>query len=297
MLGDKGYIIEYFYAKIGQGNALAADFLNGVTPIDTPAIPIFFNASPSNREEFEKDGGAKEQGKNFFWCSDHPDRSRIIVINEGYIFIVKPIGPAIFWKSDRELGYATVNDYIKFLPVETICKRRLADVPGILASMTANAYYYTGTFRKITDPGNILAIQSILEIPLGRILLAKELLFCLSSVELETLVAKMFEEAGCFVPAYRGGAIKNIDIFAKNMGNSRVNIGQIFLHPGGKISIQVKRHTTLTEPPSGCDFLISAENDSGWILDVIASFTSTKQWLRESLSWLDPLILGQFKIL
>ena len=36
----------------------------------------------------------------------------------------------------------------------------------------------------------------------------EQLLDCLSSVELETLVAKIFEAAGCFVPAHRGAVFE-----------------------------------------------------------------------------------------
>jgi hypothetical protein len=288
--------MNYYYAKIGEGNCLATDFLNGTTPINRPAIPLFFNKTPANREHFERDGQAKEQGANFFWCSDNPDQSRIVIINDGRLYVAKPTGPVEFWKSDRDLGYATVDDYIKLLPIKIICEKRLAEVPGILSSMTANAYYYTGTFRRISDPGNILALQSVLDIPLNSCESTKDLLMCLSSIELETLVAKMFEEKGCFVPAYRGGAIKDIDIFAKNIRPITVTLHKLVLRPGETKSIQVKRHTALKEPPAGCDALISAEADADWIVEVIATLATTKSWLKESLSWVGPKTLQRFGI-
>ena len=37
----------------------------------------------------------------------------------------------------------------------------------------------------------------------------------LSSVQLETLVVKIFEKNGAFIPAWRGGTLKDIDIIAK----------------------------------------------------------------------------------
>jgi hypothetical protein len=40
---------------------------------------------------------------------------------------------------------------------------------------------------------------------------------CLSSMEFETLIAKIFEEQGYFVPAYRGGTLRRYDLFAAKM--------------------------------------------------------------------------------
>lgn len=216
-------MMKYFYSKIGKGNSLVQDYIiDGNTPIKTPAVPIFFNSEPSNRKEFLEKGDAKEQGINFFWCSDNLDKTTIIVIYEGELFLLKPTREIVFYEDGE-------NGFIKLLPVEIIVRERLSNVPVILSSMTANAYYYTGTFREIKDIGNIRAIQSVRKYNLTpfNVDSPEDLLYCLGSIELETLIAKIFEDAGCFVPAYRGGAIKGIDIFVKNITKSDISIGDI----------------------------------------------------------------------
>jgi hypothetical protein len=94
----------------------------------------------------------------------------------------------------------------------------------------------------------------------------------LSSVQFETLIAKLFEEQGCFVPAYRGGATQGIDIIAFNDSENEITVGHIGVPPGSPISIQVKRRTSLEKPPPGCDYLISANRDSGWVIDIVNVF-------------------------
>ena len=104
----------------------------------------------------------------------------------------------------------------------------------------------------------------------------------------------MFEEAGCFVPAYRGGAIKDIDIFARNVQSTDVSVGHLHVSAGSAISIQVKRSTNMKNPPSGCNYLISLDGDANWIVDYIAGRNETKSWLKHSLSWLPNSILVNY---
>lgn len=288
--------MQYFYAKVGQGNSLANEYLQGDTPIGVPALPIFFNGQPSNREDFLEHGQAKEQGRNFFWCGDNPSQARIVVINRGNLYVVIPRGGVEFWRCGEDTDQLKKNEYMKLLPIEVAVENPLSDVPAILSSMTANAYYYTGTFREVRDQGNVRALQSILGDSISTFDVAdpKDLLLCLSSIELETLIAKIFEEAGCFVPAYRGGAIKNIDIFARNVQPTDITIGHIEIAAGTAKSIQVKRSTHMKKPPSGCDYLISLDNDAGWILDRVVGMTETRSWLRHSLHWVPSPVLAEY---
>ncbi len=176
-------LYRYFYAKLGKGNSLAGDFLAGLTPISLPAIPIFFDLAADNRDDFLNEGSAREQSRNFFWCQDFPRQSMIIAIHEGELFIAVPTGSVIFWRCESDLGYASEGDFVKFLPVEIVTTKRLSEVLSILASMTANPYYYMGTFREITPPGNIRAIQSIVNDQLVAVETAQDLLLCLGSIE------------------------------------------------------------------------------------------------------------------
>jgi hypothetical protein len=55
-----------------------------------------------------------------------------------------------------------VEGFVKLLPIRKVEERPLKEAPSILASMTANRYYNTGTFREISDPGNIKALETVL---------------------------------------------------------------------------------------------------------------------------------------
>jgi hypothetical protein len=278
-------VVRYFFSKLGKSNSLADDYLHGITPIGCPAIPIFFDCTVSDRQRFIADRSGKEQADNFFWSEAHPSDAVIVAIHDGTLYLVRPNGSVVFWQCACEIGYAKSGQYVKLLPVEVVQKRRLSDVPGVLATMTANAYYYTGTFREISDWGVRRALQHVLDEPCDEVQTSKQLLLCLSSIEIETLIAKLLEEHGCFVPAYRGGALKGIDIFARNRSDKVVEVAGISIAPSARISIQVKRTSDLGEPPNGCDYLIVAERDADAILLSLRSSERTKSWLHESLSW------------
>jgi len=284
--------MRYFYAKIGKGNSLADQFIKGDTPLGKPCLPIFFEKESSNRDDFLKLGSSKEQGRNFFWCVDNPESSIIIVIHKGKLHIFSPSGNAVFWKASEKTGYAEVGEFVKLLPIQEESNHQVADIPTILSTMTANAYHYTGTFREISDTGNIRAIQKLQDNEILPISTETELLSCLSSIELETLVAKIFEEAGCFVPAYRGGSLKGIDIIARNNSSEQISVGNVTVPSKMSISIQIKRSTSMKVPPEGCDYLISFDRDSGWLLEHIRSTVNTKAWFYESLSWLPEEFLS-----
>jgi hypothetical protein len=277
--------VRYFYAKIHEHNSLAGPYLGGEGEMRKPAIPIWFNCEPDDKAEFLDRGGAREQGRNFFWCGENNDHAYIVVIYEGKLFLAKPIGDVEFRHSRlRE----NVEGFVKLLPIKKVKEMPLVEAPSVLASMTANTYYNTGTFREISDPGNIKALETVL---FGKITKPEEnnpeeILNCLGSVGFETLIAKLFEEQGCFVPAYRGGATQGIDIIAFNDSKNEIRVGHIEVPPGSAISIQVKRRTSLEKPPPGCDYLISVNRDSEWIIDVVNDTTHTKRWLERSLDWL-----------
>lgn len=280
---------------MGDSNYLAKDYLAGKNELGSPAIPIYFNGAPANEAAFLSAGGAKEQGRLFFECGNDTEHKNIVVIHDGKVTMASPSGNVIFKPSTKHKGY---NGYVKLLPI-TIQSPQLSitEVPAILASMTANRYYYSGTFREIKDPGNLNALQHITNraIPTPANPSLVNLLYCLSSFELETLVAKLLEEAGCFVPAYRGGNMIGADIFAYNDTPSAINIAGLSILPGKKgVSIQVKRsNMTLATPPAGVDYLVgialkpSTSNfDHTWFLNALATPSKTKEWLKRSLHWL-----------
>lgn len=286
--------ITYFYAKLGAGNALADQCLGGKNPIGRPAVPIFFDLRASSRDQFLEEGSANEQGRNFFWSADNPDRARIVAIHDAKLFIARPVDDVVFWRCAEQFGYADCGDYVKFLPVEVLRRVSFRSAPLILCSMSANRYYYTGTYRRIADEGNTRALDCMLGRSPAPVETPRDLLKCLGSIELETLVAKIFEAAGCFVPAYRGGAMKGVDILARNPGNTAVRALGVWIAPQEGKAIQVKRSTSAVSPPPGCDHIVSAERDSELLLKEALSSTEVAAWLGSSLEWLPSGTLERF---
>ena len=283
--------LRFFYAKIGKGNSLASRYLCKDNEFQKEVVPIEFNCSPSNKHDFLKDGGAKEQGVNFFWCGENCQYARIVVIYNSELYILQPKGDVEF--HEIKSSSSPNVEYLKVLPVVITESYPIALVPAVLASLTANAYYYTGTFREIKDPGNFIALCALLRISVGDSYdaCAQILFSCLSSVQLETLIAKLCEEKGCFVPAYRGGTTKDVDIFAYNDSSNAIDVGMMRIKPNSGISIQIKLRTVFPSAPVGVDYLITTVNSSDWLIKLINESPLTKRWLCRSLNWLDPAFI------
>ncbi len=277
--------MRYFYAKIGKSNNLFERFIH----LENLGIPIFFNGASSNRKEFLIDGKAHEQGRNFFWCEDNPEKAIIISQHQGSTYFFKPNGKISFiYQADEDY-----TGYVKLLPVKLIAKKNNCEVPLILASISSNRYIAQRTFPEITNPGNIAAIRYCLEKDLA----LTDPSTCISSVELETLVAKIFEESGCFVPAYRGGVTKSIDIFAHNTGSVDINISGLIVPANSSLSIQVKttpkKIRDMEPAPYG---LLVTLNDSPrplsdrerhlmWIKRALETLPNTKAWINQVIAW------------
>lgn len=285
--GNKKMRHRFFYAKIGEANALAEDYIAGASEIQRPAIPIYFNTDFDNRADFIARGGSKEQGDNFFWCSDNQAHGHAVVIHQGKLNILGVCGEVIFTRST--IHPKVVNGFVKLLPIQPEKEFRLVDTPVVLASMTANAYYYTGTFREISDYGCLKALEML---TFGQMQSEEKgdpkwILSCLSSIELETMLAKLLEEHGLFVPAYRGGATKDIDIFAFNDSAISVTLTERIVVPAySGVTFQVKRQSSRNCPPEGCDHLISVTNDAAWLVAALNRSPETNKWVKRSLSWL-----------
>ncbi len=283
---------KFYYAKVGKGNELAGDYLSGRNAIKKPAIPIFFNCEPDNKADFLLHGNAKEQGRNFFECGSNNSKKTIVVVDCGKVIFSEPVGDVVFSQYELVNG---LPRYEKLLPVKITKQEPISSVPAILAGITANAYYYSGTFREIRDPGNIKAIEALKD---GNVSCSAKndpgkLLECLSSFELETLIAKLLEENGCFVPAYRGGNMKGADIIACNDMSKCIDIAGLSVLAQSSISIQVKRSTGLSRPPAGVDYLVGLEVknapscfDATWLIQAVEESKVTKEWLKRSLNWL-----------
>ena len=169
---------------------------------------------------------------------------------------------------------------------------------------------WVGRHTGIQHWGNLKAIDYVLGRPVGtasklehwdpKQQTSAQLLECLGSTELETLVGKLFEASGCHVPAYLGGTLRDIDIFAYNDGHQPINVGGIQIPGGKRISIQVK--TWSEEPRSqAVDYLISLTPGPDpksfgpdWLLGSVKQSASVLVWMKRSLNWLPRSFLNQF---
>lgn len=289
---------QFIYAKIDAANRSADRYLRGNGEIGSPCVPIYFDGAADNEEEFLTSGGAKRQGQLFFECGRNPANKFIVVIYGGEVVVLEPVGPIHFVKSEVQSGY---DGFVKLLPVREVIRQPVKDVPAILAGINANRYYSSGTFREISDNGNKIALQCIVDkskvqIPLQCTPI--HALECLSSVELETLVAKLFEELGCFVPAYRGGMIKDVDIFVHNNRSVELSLRGITLLPKSRYTLQVKLRSSIKKVPYGVDYLITGSDVSdpsilgaSWLSEAIKCSPATRDWLFSSLSWMPDAYL------
>ena len=143
---------------------------------------------------------------------------------------------------DKE-NYKTCNyvDNAIGFKIKLLKKIKIVECPLVLATIKSNTRLTMGTFKSIEDPnnpeshmnsyfGNIKALEYILKGKKEKVTVDSfaEYMECLSPIEFETLIAKLKEEEGYFVPAYKGGMLKDYDLICKK--------GQ----PPGKYSNQIK---------------------------------------------------------
>ena len=289
--------MKFFNLKIGRSNRLADYWLAGNNPLGKPAAVIFFGKCTI---QDIKEGKTSKQPRDFYFSSlpENRDSTLITVIERGKGWIVKPIGN-IEELDPKQIGEDDDKNIWKIMPVSVEASFSLKDVPHILAGINSNAFLGRGTYREIGYWGNIKAIHHVLGMPFPDEHLwagnctPKHLLECLSSLELETLVAKILEAAGCFVPAYRGGYIPDIDLFARNIDSDKIILDGLEIYPNERVSVQVKGLNKVKEIPDSVDYFIGLETpssaksfDATWIYNQVIRFPSVAEWLRQSLGWL-----------
>jgi hypothetical protein len=231
--------------------------------------------------------------------------ARIITIGDEKIWIYKIKGQI----KNGNIEFDKIRP--KYYDIEFIKKKKyfkIEDVPYILATMKTNQAFSRNTFRKIDEKkyeANIAAIKFLIgELNDFKI----DPLKTLPSVQLETLIAKIFEKNKAFIPAWRGGTLKGIDIIAKFEKNIPYNLFKKKIKEK-KIRIQVKIQLNdknkleelkklLKEPNF---FLITAEDGplkklekyheknyltSKWIKKQIYSYDEIKKWYEKCIEWL-----------
>jgi hypothetical protein len=248
---------------------------------------------------------------NFIQLYKKDPEARLITIDEK-IWIYKIIGQIKYESTDvivqKKSDQISEKIVSKYYDVEII-KTPDEDVPYILESMKTNQAFSRNTFTMIDEKkygGNIAAIKFLIgELNDFKI----DPLKTLSSVQLETLVVKIFEKNGAFIPAWRGGTLKGIDIIAKFEGNIPDNL-LIKKIEEKKINIQVKIKLNdenkvedlIKFLKQSNNFLITGDDEpidklkenaedkkyltSKWIKKQIYSYDEIKKWYEKCIEWL-----------
>lgn len=291
-------MMEYFFLNINYNGRSEVDYwLN-----EQGLAPIFYGNATI--EQIKNNKGHKltsqqyQDAKRFIDTFSIMNSNAIICsIGNEYTYIYKQDGPL------QEYGkYKLPNgDLVKAVKIKLIKKEKIKNCPLILVSIKANRYIASGTFKNLSHErysGNSKALDFLIERKLVRVSNFAEYLKCLSSIEFETLIAKYLEESGLFVPAYKGGFIRNYDLFCRNMTVKDIKIDKIIVKPKESISVQIKLHLPRNAHSAGTDYFfcifsdVSADNiyDHEYIRRNLEKAPATKKWLENSLYWIDPKI-------
>ncbi|TGM60620.1 hypothetical protein EHQ94_11020 [Leptospira meyeri] len=254
--------------------------------------PIFFGNS--NVNDIIKNRKPKDA---YLFCSEGQKEEwlncKIISLGIYDIYIYTPIEHV---KDYNEI-YKVANNLTKGCKIKILEKIPIKKAPLVLASIKSNTYLGRGTFKEIsgrqfTYQGNVNAIEYLSNRLNSEIIVNsfEDYLFCLSSLEFETLIAKLFEEMDFHVPAYKGGFLKDLDLIVKNNKHYTINAYQLSVEPGQTLSIQTK--LIMDQPDNHCDLSVSinnlkSENHIGHSkLEILLNkYPKTKDWLKETLFW------------
>ena len=179
------------------------------------------------------------------------------------------------------------GDLVKGIKIKLLKKIEIKKCPLVLITIKSNRFMSSGAFRKIHEKkrnsyfGNIKAIEYLLKGEKPKVNTFEDYLFCLSSIEFETLIAKMFEEKGYYVPAYKGGFIKNFDLFCKK--------GQDIISIQIKLNLKKKHYNKYTDLFYCINSEIKEKNVKTWkeIFFEINECIGIKKWLNKTLEWVD----------
>jgi len=294
--------MKWFYLKLGFGNDEAEVRLSS-----QPTQAVIYFGTTTVKDCLA--GKAKRQAQDF--CEAGLARNRrqrtFVVTCRGTIWILEPVSEVV---EEKRKKHSDGKPFVpKVMQVRILKKLDYVDIPAVLAEIRCNAWLGRGTFREIPDWGNIKAIEMVLNRGIPKSHLKDDgpaqILECLSSVELETLVAKLFEAAGCFVEARRGGTRLGIDVVAHNDRARDIILGGVVVPANGRVAVQVKRWTELGEPEKGVDYLIGFIErresndralDAAWLLEQARRKPSVSAWLRRSLHWLPSSYLDKWSI-
>ncbi|MDR1785364.1 MAG: hypothetical protein LBR23_02700 [Spirochaetaceae bacterium] len=220
--------------------------------------------------------------RRFFKTFDNRINEGAVIVSIGTenVYLYKQTSPLRQHGVEREKRYNGFDvEIIKAIPKK--------DCPFVLVSIRSNQRIGRKTFSEITEEkhfGNCRAIDYVLSGKKQRVDNFQQYLQCLSSVQFETLIAKMLEEQGYWVSAYTGGTLPRYDFFCEK-GNK-------------KMALQVKTHLSKEvyeryEKESGIDYYYCITSgvttkkikSSSDIEGELTDCGKTKEWLAKTLWW------------
>jgi len=261
---------------------------------DRGIAPIFY--FDATLDDIRKGIAKSEKGKplkdamNFVSTfSKINENDRIISIGDRKIYIYKQKGELREWENNYKVTTKNKSEthLVKGFEIELLKEKDVAICPLVLVTIKSNQWMTRGTFKPIDEKrkgsyfGNCRAIDYLLTDKIIKVNSFKEYLECLSSLEFETLIAKIYEDKGYFVPAYKGGFIKNYDLFCRK-DNERLAI-QIKLH-------LTEEHIKTSGNPDIFYCITSTvrnNNIKDWedIKKEMDMYSKTKDWLNKCLEW------------
>lgn len=240
--------------------------------------------------------------------SNKSDDSIILSIGEDEtstdtLYIYQKDGPLeeITALSVDKKNYKTCNyvDNAIGFKIKLLKKIKVLECPLVLATIKSNTRLTRGTFKSIEDPnnpeshmnsyfGNIKALEYILKGKKENVSVDSfaEYMECLSPIEFETLIAKLKEEEGYFVPAYKGGMLKDYDLICRKDGQQE-NI-QIKLNLTKDTYNKYKKKGLIIYCVSKSVKIVdSTVTIYDWkdIEKQINKSPNTKKWLSQTLDW------------
>lgn len=298
--------MNYYILNINYYNKSKVDYWLG----DRCLAPIFYGyltlklikEKAKVDEELKKQAGydikkqAFDDAKRFVETFKTTNKDAVIFsIGDEYVYIYQQKGP-LLEKNEKEYE----NDSIKYFEIDLLKKIKIKYCPLVLTSIKANRHIQSGTFRDLNHErylGNTRALEYLIHEKIITVPNYAEYLQCLSSLEFETLIAKYLEEKGLFVPAYKGGFLRNYDLFCRNTGKVDIILGETIIKPGASTSVQIKLNFNKVQKKllDGVDllFCIKSDFEDKKVLDWrflkahITSNSVTNKWLKEDLNWVN----------
>lgn len=317
--------MKFYYFKNGKGNVLAKKLLDDYKKhgYQNPVQAIFFEKCTISDLKAERNDIDTQAIDFYKWTQNElGDDVYSVIVSDGKYWITKPTG----FINDKELGKEFRNrtgyhiknenneygvkddDPVKIAEVKIVSSGPLKDVPTILSNIGANQYLIRGTFREIKKEniGNLLALDKIIRnegITNYKRKYEKTFLTalrCLGANEVETLIAKIFEESGLFVSSYVGGFMKDIDLFVYNDNKNSVKVGIINFEGNSRKTVQIKSYLGLinTKVPEPIDIYFQLDGEyrslnsrqfllnHEWIKQVLPKLDNTGSWLKRLLNWI-----------